>query len=168
MTAGLGMLLAAAAVQVTAAPQASAADPGCWRDTCIGKSAAAMNCDDDAEVLDQFDIDTSIEVKLIWSQMCQATWAKVAIDPGYTDDPVYGQLWTTPTLGGIEKVYTTPQLGAGNPSEVTLMGNWKGTSKACWTSKDPSTEGDWDPVPLILEPGTGIMGAYTGACTDWI
>lgn len=124
-----------------------------------------MGCDDDAEVLDQVNVENDIEVKLVWSPQCQATWAKVTIDPTYAEK-VYGTLWYTPTLGGVETPYPTTSITKDNPTGYSHMGNWKATNKACW-----NIQGDtWDPEPLVYEKDGHVvpMPLVNGICTDWI
>ncbi|WP_411111470.1 DUF2690 domain-containing protein [Streptomyces sp. c-19] len=152
--------------QLMTAPTASAgATAGCFRSTCTGEDPYAMGCDDDAEVLDQLNIDNDIEVKLVWSWMCQATWAKVTIDPTYPDT-VYGALWHTPTLGGNETAYAVTALSQTSPTGYSPMGNWKATNKACWNIQNHG----WDPEPLVYEEGGHVipMPLVSGGCTDWM
>ncbi|WP_406058901.1 YjfA family protein [Streptomyces sp. NBC_01077] len=152
--------------QLMTAPSASAgATAGCWRATCTGEDPYAMGCAADAEVLHQINVGTDIEVKLVWSPLCQATWAKVTIDPAYPEQ-VYGTLWHTPTLGGVEHAYGTSVLSAGSPSGTSLMGNWKATNKACWNIQSDS----WDPEPLVYESDGHVVSPplVNGSCTDWI
>jgi hypothetical protein len=166
MTGGVAAVLLLLAGVQTAGATAASADTGCWRDTCTGKDPYTMGCDADAEVLDQYDAGTDVEIKLVWSPACQADWAKVTIDPGYTD-PVHAELWYTPTLGGIEKSYpTVADVSSTHTSSYSLMGNWKATNKACYSDQDS----DFDPEPLRYEEDghDASLPLQHGACTDWI
>lgn len=123
-----------------------------------------MGCDADAEVLDQVEDGSVVEVKLVWSPTCQATWTKVTIDPSY-ESPVFGTHWYTPTLGGVQEAYPTPTPTFANPSVYSLMGNWKATNKACFNDVDE----EYDPAPIVLDPGTVAPPlSQHGLCTNWI
>lgn len=151
--------------QTMATPASAAETAGCLRTACTGKDPNAMGCAADAQVLEQINQGNDIELKLVWSPACQATWAKVTINPLYTQ-PVYAALWQTPTLGGFEMARPTPGISASNPSGVSPMGDWKTTSKACWNSQG----NNWDPEPLIYEEGGKVIvrPLLNGNCTDWM
>ncbi|WP_179199778.1 DUF2690 domain-containing protein [Streptomyces sp. NRRL B-24572] len=152
--------------QILATPTASAAETaGCFRSACTGKNPVTMGCDADAQVLEQINQGNDIELKLVFSPACGATWTKVSVNPLYKY-PVWAALWQMPTLGGFESPRPTPSITSTNASDVSPMGDWKNTSKACWNGLKDA----WDPEPLLYEEGGRVVVTplVNGNCTEWI
>lgn len=162
---GAALVLLCLSPTLAATSAAAAETAGCTRSGCTGKDPIVMGCDADAQVIEQINQGNDIELKLVWSPACQATWAKVSVNPLY-QQPVYAALWQTPTLGGFAAPRPTPSITTSNPSGVSPMGDWKMTSKACWNSRNDN----WEPEPLLYEEGGKVIptALINGDCTDWI
>lgn len=154
----LSAALLAASGLLTAAAPASASGGDCYESSCTGRSPVGTNCVNDVATLEEY-VNGSIDLKLLHSGLCDATWAKVTIDP--SDSSVWDQfpgIYYVPQLAGTEQMYNGATVTDTNFSVATPMVDAMDSVKGCYS--DIST--GVDPAPEDFR-----QGGASGDCTTW-
>ncbi|WP_157852385.1 DUF2690 domain-containing protein [Kitasatospora sp. NRRL B-11411] len=156
VAAALFALVAPAGLVASAVP-AAAEEGYCWQSDCDGKSPVNTNCANDIIVIEEKTFSTSINMKLVYSWLCESYWAHVQVDPTSITVPIYGGVFYVPQLGGVEQVknsfVTWENVGAATPMVSSLN-----SVKACYTDMGSN----FDPLP-----DTGGASTHAGQCTQW-
>lgn len=157
------LLLALTGACLFTVPQTASA-VGCEGADCTGLNPATEGCDADALLLDEQDEtggdDTvAISLKFFRSPSCDASWAKVTVDPNDIDlYPQAANIFYVPQLGGSEAHYSGGWVSSDNVGAATPMVGGDALAKGC--NSDASE--DQDPAPETWQ-----QSATNGMCTQW-
>lgn len=90
--------------------------------------------------------------------MCDASWAKVTVDPASDLWPRAANIFYVSQLGGSEQGYSAGYVNQDDVAKPTPMVGGKAMAKGCSTSAGPG----YDPAPE-----TWKQAGTTGVCTQW-
>ncbi|CAL2064060.1 conserved protein of unknown function [Streptomyces murinus] len=150
------LLVTLATGSVFAASGPASAD-SCKGSACTGQDPATTGCDSDARILEEID-EPNMSLRFFYSGTCDASWAKVTVDPNSDAWPTAANIFYVPQLGGSEQGFSAGYVNQSDVAKATPMVGGGAMAKGCMTTDGAG----FDPAPE-----TWKQQGTTGACTQW-